>query len=110
MKALEEEPVRVKKVLEVLKQRDKEKMTYEQRMALEASKKQIKTLDDKEKVIQELKDLDIRRLEKRTIYRLVEILPRTMTEIRAMASNTDLRDKELKQILKIIKKYVKEEK
>lgn len=109
MKVLEEKPVRAEEAREVLKKREKEEMTYEQRMALEATKKQVKTVDNEEELIKELEDLDIRRLKKRTIYKLVEILPRTITEIRTMASNTDLRDKELKEILEIIKDHLGEE-
>lgn len=111
MQVIEEEPIKAKTAKEVLSKRDKEEMAYEQRMALEASKKQDKSkeIDDEEALIEELEDLNIRRLEERTIYKLIEILPRTMTEIRTVTSDTDLRDKELEEILGIIKDHIKEE-
>lgn len=111
MQVIEEEPIKAKTAKEVLSKRDKEEMTYEQRMALEASKKQDKSkeIDDEEALIEELEDLNIRRLKERTIYKLIEILPRTMTEIRTVTSDTDLRDKELEEILEIIRDHIKEE-
>lgn len=109
MEVVKEEPVRAKEAKKVLEKRDKEEMTYEQRMALEATKKQVKTnIKDEEELIEELKDLNIRRLKDRTIHKLIEVLPRTMTEIRTVASNTDLRDKELEEILEIIKDHIEE--
>ncbi len=93
-------------VKKVLKKRKKSELTYEQKMALEnasdfARLKESSTL----KLINSLKDLEMRKLKDDFIIKIADMLPNTKEELLLILSTSKVsfKDDEIKKILDLIK-------
>ncbi len=65
--------------------------------------------DDAEKLVTELKALDIIRLSKEQLVQIVSLLPRDVSELRAVLSGekTTIKPDDLQRIVDVVKKFVK---
>ena len=95
-------------VLESLKERKIEDLTYEQKICLDFLKKNYKMkVDDAKNLMKELQKIG--RISQRQASMIVNSLPKSMEEVKLIFSKerTMPKDEELKQILETVKKYVK---
>ena len=95
-------------VLESLKGRKIEDLTYEQKICLDFLKKNYKMkVDDAKNLMEELQKIG--RISQRQASMIVNSLPKSMEEVKLIFSKerTMPKDEELKQILETVKKYVK---
>lgn len=105
-KNLETEPISniaVKHILEEVK--ENYELSYEQNISLDHTTKFSKiSLEDSEKLIQELKDKKIRT---KQAVRIVNIMPEDMSDLRLMFAKErfSITNEELGEILEIIDKY-----
>ncbi len=108
-KILSKEPISLVQVKKVLSQSKKDRdLTYRE----DKIKEYVKNLDllsltEFEKAKKEIEELEIPRLGKSQIIKILDVLPQTGTVLRAIVSNsgTILIDKNADAILSIIKKY-----
>lgn len=98
-------------VLDIVKKKSKDReLTYREEKTLEYLKKVSHTnKKDSETMIKELTALEIPRLEVEHIIKIVDIMPKDGTELRAIVSHsgTVLVDESVTQILDVIKKFRK---
>lgn len=100
-----------KKEKELKKLDDEEaKLTYREEKTLDYLKKlETMKLKDFEVVRKELSALEIPRLENEHIVKIIDLAPKSGTELRAIVSNsgTVLVDENVTKILDVLKKYLK---
>ncbi|MFT4243917.1 MAG: hypothetical protein ACMXYB_00490 [Candidatus Woesearchaeota archaeon] len=91
----------------ILKSQSRE-LTYREEKVLQYLKKFNKlSNEDFQKALQELKDLKIARIEENQLFKLLEIMPQTGTELRAIVSHGGvvLVDETVNDILSILNQY-----
>lgn len=113
MEILEETPIPLVKIKKILEDRYlKGEVNLFQRKAYEHSKKFSKiSEEDTYKLIKELENFNQKinkKIRREEIIKIVEILPKTIDELRAILvqGRIDLKKEEAEEILKIVKKYV----
>lgn len=102
------ESVDLAAVKEILKDKPKKEMTYEQKMAYENANEFVKLTKKKaEQLIAELKGLGLMKLTDEMMIKLVDLLPGTIDELKIMLANSKIafKKKELEDIMTIVKKY-----
>lgn len=107
----EVKPVTISEVKNILKkvEKDRKELLYEQKIAYEHANKFARlSVKDIKDVINELKKLEF--LKEIQVYKIADILPLNEEDIKAIFAKEriNLSDKEIKQILDIIKKYCNE--
>ncbi len=107
MKVLETKTVSLPEAKKILLEREKEgELVYEQKLAVEHSKKHAKLKDEEaQKMVGELSS--ILRMNPEVLAQVVNILPKTTDELRAIFARErfSLKEEEVNRILEIIKKY-----
>ena len=102
-------PTHSSKIIENLNSKLEEReLTYREEKVLEYLKKFNKiSSSDFEKALQELKDLNIARVEEAQLIKILEIMPKNGTELRSIISHGGVIvvDETVEQILSILKKY-----
>lgn len=108
---IEKEPIAGIEVLNELTKRAKEtELTYREEKTKDYLKKNTKLkISDFKKAKDELTALEIDRLEEEQIIKILEVLPKDGTGIRAIVSHsgTVLVDENVDKILKVLKSYSK---
>lgn len=108
-KIISSEPVHSSAVLEVIEEKAKSlELTYrEQKMQEYLNSRKKLSAKDFEKAQAELTALNVARLEQMHIIKILELMPHTGTELRAITSHsgTILVDENVKKILDVLKKY-----
>lgn len=108
-KIISSEEVSNSQVLDIIeKKAKKEELTYREEKTLEYLKKINKiSKENLEKAKQELINLDIPRLGLTHIIKILDIMPKNGTELRAIVSNSGvvLVDESAKKILEVLSKY-----
>ena len=109
-KILSTKPISNSEVLEILnkKTEESEEISYREEKALEYLKKTTKnSLENFNKIKEELIALDIPRLEESHYIKIIEIMPKNGTELRAIISNSGavIVDDNVTKILDILNKY-----
>jgi len=104
----EAKPVSISEVKSILKkiEKDREELLYEQKIALEHAHKFAKlNLKSSKELIKELSKLEF--LKEIHIYKIADLLPSTIDDIKTIFAKEriNLNEKEIKQILDIVKKY-----
>lgn len=104
-----EEPISGSEVLDIINKKEKNKeLTYrESRIKEHLSKFNKLSSKDFKEAKKELEVLNIPRIEDRHLIKILEILPKTGTELRAVTAHSGivLVDESVKSILEILKKY-----
>ena len=102
-------PTHSSKIIENLNSKLEEReLTYREEKVLEYLKKFNKLSSSNfEKALQELKDLNIARIEEAQLIKILEIMPKNGTELRSIISHGGVIvvDETVEQILSILKKY-----
>jgi len=105
----EKKPVPLAVVKTMLKNRKEEgDLILEQKTAFEHAKKFAKLTDKQsEKLVEDLKELGIRRLKDEQIVTIVDFLPQTAEDVKLITSNTttSLKSAEIEKMLEVIKKF-----
>jgi len=107
---MEKEFIPLATVRKVLRKRNKSDLTYEQKMALENAEMFTKTSESQaSKIIDGLKELDMRKLKEGFIVKIADLAPSTKEELNLIltASKISFKDEELTQILDVVKKNAK---
>lgn len=106
MKVIETKPISMSEAKEILVKREKEELAYEQKLALEHLKKFTKLKEeDAEKLVEKLSS--VLRMNPETLMQIVNILPKSIEEIRIMFARErfSLKEEEINKILEILKEY-----
>lgn len=106
---IDEEFVPVTVVKDIIKAKGKD-AKYEQNLALEHAKKFSKlTKKQAEKLIADLKALDMHKLKEEVIIKITDILPQTPEMLKIVLSQAKIsfKPEEIEQIQKIVNNYVK---
>lgn len=105
----EKKPVPLAVVKTMLKNRkDEGDLILEQKTAFEHAKKFSKLTDKQaEKMVEDLKELGIRRLKDEQVVAIVDFLPQNPEDLKLVTSNvpTALKAAEIEKILEVIKKF-----
>ncbi len=108
-KIISRETISNSEVLGLLKEKEKDsELTYREEKSLEYLKKVAKnSAEEVKKIKEDLLSLDIPRLEESHYIKIIEIMPRNGTELRAVLSNTGaiLVDENVTRIIDVLKKY-----
>jgi len=107
---IEKEYVPLATVRKVLRKRNKSDLTYEQKMALENAESFTELSEsNSNSIINELRELDMRKLKDEFIVKIADMAPKNEEEIKLIltASKISFKDEELKQILDVVKKHAK---
>lgn len=103
MEIKEEKYVHAVQALEMLEERDEEELTHEQKIALENLSRhtKIQDLDTLEELRKELSEIES--LKEKHIYKLLEVLPKHESSVRAVFSKERIKldDTEIENILDI---------
>lgn len=106
---LSEEPVSITEAFDAIgKKEGKDELTYREEKSLEYLKKFKKvSIEDLPKIKEEIEGLEIPRLESEHIIKIIDIMPKSGTELRAIVSNsgTVLVDESVTKILDVLNKY-----
>lgn len=105
MEVLSEEDVSIYDAKKIMIDREKEKdLVYEQKICLEYLKKVLKKPFKKE-IVDELSKIKI--LKPRSIVLIINMMPETEDEVKALFSKeaVNLKKNEIQQIIEIVKKY-----
>lgn len=105
---IEKTPISLVEINEVVSTKDEEEQTYREKKTSEYLKEFVKL--DYDKYLEAKKDLeglDLDKLEESDIIKILDLMPSTGTELRAIVSNggTIIVDEEAKMVLDILKKY-----
>jgi DNA-directed RNA polymerase subunit F len=106
---LEKAPTTIAEVHSVLKARKDDERNYEQKLVWEhVSKFKKLGVRDSKKLVEELSGLELRRLKEEHIVQIVDLLPKTLKELKSVFSDSksNLHDDELKKVMDAVKKYV----
>ncbi len=106
MKIEDVKPIPMGKAKEIMLKKEKEGLSYEQKLALEHLKEFTKL--DKEKALKLIEEINsVVKLSEEILIQIVDILPKTKEELKTITSSEkfSLRDEELDKILEILKKY-----
>lgn len=83
-------------------------LTYREEKVLEHLKKfNVLSTEDFEKAVSEVEALEIPRLEREKIVKIVELMPKSGTELRAIVSNAGvvLVDENVDRVLDVLKQF-----
>ncbi|RLJ01612.1 MAG: DNA-directed RNA polymerase subunit F [Candidatus Aenigmatarchaeota archaeon] len=106
MEILKEEAIPAVEAKNSLQKRDKDSLTYEQKIALDFLKKNVKiNVTDARKMFNEL--LEVGRVKPHQAAMVVNILPKTKDDVKLIFAKERLvlNDEEINRILEIVKKY-----
>lgn len=106
-KVISSKPIPNSAVLEKLKKKGEE-LTYREEKSIEYLKKTVKNSSKNfEKIREELEKLELPRIDEKQYIKIIEIMPKTGTELRSIISNSGmvLVDENVTKILDILKKY-----
>ncbi len=107
---LESKPVPMAVVKELLKKKKGEEMSFEEKQAIEHLKALTKlSAKEAEKLEEELRKLEMRKLKDENIVKIVDILPTTMEELKLVLSDAKVpfNKEELEKIFEVVKRFVK---
>ena len=107
---IEKEPTTIAEVQNVLKKRKDDQRNYEQKLVWEhVSKFKKLGVRESRKLVEELRALELRRLKEEYIVQIVDLLPKSLKELKAVFADakSNLHDDELKKVMETVKKYVK---
>ncbi len=94
-------------VKKILKKRNKEEMSYEQKMALEHAEEFTKLSEaEAEKLIADLKALNMSKLKDELIVKIADVAPKSRDELKLILSSSRIpfKDDELSQVFDAISK------
>ncbi len=103
---LEARPVPLVKVAELLK--DLKELKHEQKLAFDYARKFSKiNLEDVDAFVEEIKNAGIPRLKEKHIVKLIDIMPLTRDEVKAIFAKEEvvLSAEDIKKIIEIVKKF-----
>ncbi len=107
---IESEYIPLASVKKILKKNKKTDLTYEQKMALENANEFARINESNaKKIINKLKELDMRKLKDEFIIKIADMMPNNKEELLLILNTSKItfKDDEIKQILDIIKENVK---
>jgi DNA-directed RNA polymerase subunit F len=107
---IEREPTIMAEVANTLKNRKDAERNYEQKLVWEhVSKFRKLGVRDSRKMVEDLRALEMRRLKEEFIVQIVDLVPKNLKELKSVFadSKSNLHNDELKQIMDVVKKYVK---
>ena len=111
-KIIQKSPIAISNVLEQIKKVKKEgkrEIAYREDKILKYCKNlELVKSKDVEKFFDELKELEISRLDDEQIVKIIDVLPKNGSELRAIVSNsgTIIVDENVNKILDVVKKYI----
>ena len=107
-KILEEQPVSITKVEDIIKERKKDgELTYEQKKTLQYTK-EFKKLDTKE-AEELLNELEEAKIDEQTAVKIVDVLPRNKTELKVLYSKHHIpTEEETSMAVELVKKHGKD--
>ena len=108
-KILNNEPISIAEIAEIIEEKAKDnELTYREEKVKEYAKKILKNdFKVSKQLIQEIKKLEINRLEEKQIIKIIEIMPKNGTELRAIIGNSGivLVDENVTKILDVLSKF-----
>lgn len=111
-KIISSEPISNSEVLDLIsKKSDSMELTYREEKSLDYLKKVVKnSVEETNQLFNEILALQVPRLEEIHIKKIIEIMPSSGTQLRAVVSNTGtiLVDENVTKILDLLKNYRKE--
>jgi len=111
MEIINEKPVCLAEVKEILNKNDVNSLSFEQKNALDHASTCAKlSLKEAKELEEKIKSLNLRTVKDEQIVQIIDILPRTIEDINIIFKNVSIKPSEMdiKEILKIVGDYVKE--